>query len=73
MGGLQEKERVLQQRQVNGRLGNSPPPPPSSATGALSDVGEAIKVNVLYVVFKGAFLILHVLDLTVIPNSPKCK
>lgn len=69
MGGLQEKERVLQQRQVNDRLGFFF----SSVTGSLSDVGRSIKVNVVHVVLKGAFLILCILDLTVVPNSPKYK
>lgn len=44
-----------------------------SATGYLSDVGELNKVNILSVVLKRVFPILHVLDLTVTANSPKCK
>lgn len=48
-----------------------------SATGSLSDVGKSIRVNVLYVVLKGAFLLLllllHILDLTAIPSSPRAS
>lgn len=45
----------------------------SSVTGSLSDEGRSIKVNVVHVALKGAFLILRILDLTVVPNSPKYK
>lgn len=44
MRGLQEKETVLQQRQVNGRLGKYFFFP-FSATVSLSDVGKSNKVK----------------------------
>lgn len=45
--------------------------PPFSATGSLLDVEKSNKVNVVYVDLKGAFLIVHVLDLTAAPSSHK--
>lgn len=44
-----------------------------SATGSLLDVEKSNKVNVLCVVLKGEFLILHVLDRTAAPSSHKGK
>lgn len=46
---------------------------PFSATGSLLDAEKSSKVNVLCVVLKGAFLILHVLDQTPAPSSHKGK
>lgn len=46
---------------------------PFSATGSLLDVEKSNKVNAPCVVLEGAFLILHVLDLTAAPSSHKGK